>query len=363
VAANAPKTQRLAAGSDTTAGDEARVGAVLGSIQDGIVLIDGSGNVERINAVAESQLGISAANAVGRPLATLGLAAVDASVHESLRSGSAAGPIDVTLQHDGDASVLACTMQPFTDTSGSRGMALALRDVSGQREFDHMCSEFVLRASHELRTPIASVRMGLGLLGEKLDFPMGSRDRELYDTVQHELTRMVELLSDLLDLSRLRLGEELEFTDIEVGELVGDAQQRYAAAADKAGIQLHSEIEDGLPTLSICRSAIDRVLNNLIAGALGRTPASGSIALAARRKKTHVVLTIADTGDAIAMARQNVAFEPFSQPSAKRHGAGLGLAICREIVRRHGGEIEIYSRPRKGTRFTITLPVPKSAPS
>ena len=73
-----------------------------------------------------------------------------------------------------------------------------------------------------------------------------------------------------------------------------------------------------------------------------------------------VVLTIADNGDSIALARQNVAFEPFSQPNAKRHGAGLGLAICREIVRRHGGEIEIYSRPRRGTRFTITVPIRKA---
>jgi NtrC-family two-component system sensor histidine kinase KinB len=358
VTANARKTERLAARmEDTRADDDARIGAVLGSTQDGIVLIDGAGNIERINAAAEGQLGVSAASAIGQPLTTLGLRAIDASVHESLRSGSAAGPVDVAIEHDGDASTLACTMQPFTDSGGGRGIALALRDVSGQREFDRMCSEFVLRASHELRTPIASVRMGLGLLGEKLDFPVGSRDRELYDTVQHELTRMVELLSDLLDLSSLRLGEHLEFTEVDIGELIADAQQRFVAAADKAGVSLRNDIGDSLPSLRICRQAIDRVFNSLIGKALARTPAGGSITISAKRKPTNLVLTIADTGDAIAIARQNVAFEPFSQPSVKRHGAGLGLAICREIVRRHGGEIEIYSRPRKGTRFTITLPL------
>jgi len=340
---------------------QARIGAILGSVQDGLVLIDSAGNIERLNAVAESQLGMGATTAIGQPLASLGIPALDASVQAMLRSDAVARPIDIAIEHDGDSSVLSCTMRPFTDADDKLGVALALRDVTGQRAFDKMCSEFVLRASHELRTPIASVRMGLGLLGEKLDFPAGSRDRELYDTVQEELTRMVELLSDLLDLSRLRLGEHLEFADVDIGELVADAQQRFAAAADKAGVRWRSDVQNGLPALSLCRQVIDRMFNNLIGNAVSRTPAGGSITISAKRKQGNVVLTITDTGDAIAMAHQNVAFEPFSQPNAKRHGAGLGLAICQEIVRRHGGEIEIYSRPRRGTRFTITLPVPASA--
>jgi len=361
VNASARKAQRSAARKETGADEQTRIDAILGSVQDGVILVGGTGIVERINGMAESQLGVSTNNAVGKPLAALGLSAIDAHLEDILHSGSSgAGPIDVALDHDGDANILACTLRPFTNAEGRRGAVLALRDVSGQREFDRMCSEFVLRASHELRTPIASVRMGLGLLGEKLDFPAGSRDRELYDTVQHELTRMVELLSDLLDLSRLRMGEHLDFADVDVGELVADAQQRFVAAADAGGIHWRSDVGGGLPVLSLCRHAIDRVFNNLISNALSRTPAGGSIAISAQRKQGNVVLTIADTGDGIALARQNVAFELFSQPNAKRNGAGLGLAICREIVRRHGGEIEIYSRPRRGTRFTITLPVPKA---
>ena len=350
------KAQRREGGMD----GQARIGAILGSVQDGLVLVDGAGNVERINGVAESQLGTTAENAIGQPLAALGMPAIGASIRELLHSGVAAGPLDVAIEHDGDTSILSCTMRRFSEAGDKPGVALALRDVTGQRAFDKMCSEFVLRASHELRTPIASVRMGLGLLGEKLEFPAGSRDRELYDTVQHELTRMVELLSDLLDLSRLRLGEHLEFADVDIGELVADAQQRFAAAADNAGIHWHSDVDGGLPVVSIARDALDRVFNNLISNAVGRTPAGGSITISAQRKQDRVVLTIADNGDSIALARQNVAFEPFSQPNAKHHGAGLGLAICREIVHRHGGEIEIYSRPRRGTRFTITLPAAKA---
>ena len=348
---SAARTQRRADG-------QARIDAILGSVQDGVVLIDGNGNIERINAVAEHQLGLAAGSADGQPLTMLGMPVLGANVAQMLLSG-ADGAVDVPIEHDGDSSVLSCTIQPVAGAAGdSPGAAIAMRDVTGQREFDKMCSEFVLRAAHELRTPLASVHMGLGLLGEKLDFPEGSRDRELYDTVQHELTRMVDLLTDLLDLSRLRMGAHLDFVDTDIGEIIRQAQARFAAAAEHGQVQWLIEMEGGLPAVSICREAMDRVFNTLIRYALIRTPPGASISLSARREPNNVVLVIADTGDPIAQAGQNVAFEPFSQPSAKRSGAGLGLAICREIVRRHGGEIEIHSRPRHGTRFTITLPVP-----
>jgi len=339
------------------ADERSRIAAILGSVQEGLVILDDEGNIESLNGVAERQLGISSAKASGQPVATLGVPAVSDAVHAVLHGAEPRGPVEVRVHHDGDASILACTMQMFSAGADHRGgIALALRDVTVQREFDNMCGEFVLRASHELRTPIASVRMGLGLLGEKLDFPEGSRDRELYDTVQHELTRMVDLLSDLLDLSRLRMGEHMEFTEMNIADVLGDVQQRFAAAAQKAQIRWTTEIQPGLPALSISRDAIDRVCNNLVSNALSHTPSGGHVSLGAHRERASVVVTITDNGTGISQARQSVAFEPFAH-AAKPVGAGLGLAICREIVRRHGGEIEIHSRPRHGTRFTITLPV------
>jgi NtrC-family two-component system sensor histidine kinase KinB len=341
----------------SAAGEQSRIAAILGSVQDGLVILDDEGNIESANATAERQLGIKAASAAGQPLATLGVPTVSAAVRDVLHGGHVHGPIELHVHHDGDTSILACTMQRFPAGSDHRaGIALALRDVTVQREFDKMCGEFVLRASHELRTPIASVRMGLGLLGEKLDFPEGSRDRELYDTVQHELTRMVDLLSDLLDLSRLRMGEHMEFVEMDIAEVLGDVQQRFAAAAEKAHIRWTTNIEPGLPMLSLSRDAIDRVCTNLVNNALSHTPAGGHVTLGAHRDRASIVITVTDNGAGISQARQSVAFEPFAH-AAKPIGAGLGLAICREIVRQHGGEIEIHSRPRQGTQFTITLPL------
>jgi len=339
------------------AGEQSRIEAILGSVQDGLVILDDEGNIESMNSVAERQLGVSSAQAAGQSLATLGVPTISDAVHAVLHGEHAHGPVEVRVHHDGDASILACSMQMFSaGVDHPRGIALALRDITVQREFDKMCGEFVLRASHELRTPIASVRMGLGLLGEKLDFPEGSRDRELLDTVQNELTRMVDLLSDLLDLSRLRMDAHMEFVETDIADVLGNVHQRFAAAAEKAQITWTADIELGLQRLPINRDAIDRVCNNLVTNAMSHTPIGGHVTLTARRERANLMVTIADNGAGISQARQSVAFEPFAH-AAKPVGAGLGLAICREIVRRHGGEIEIHSRPSQGTQFTITLPL------
>jgi NtrC-family two-component system sensor histidine kinase KinB len=167
---------------------------------------------------------------------------------------------------------------------------------------------------------------------------------------------MVTLLADLLDLSRLRAGEQkLERAPTEIEEVLTQTRQRFDLAATEAGIALDVELEPGLPRLSLCRSAFDRVLDNLIGNALRHTPQGGSIMLSAHRASQRVAIAVADTGPGIPYAQQALIFQPFVQIGNKSGGAGLGLAICKEIVQQHGGEIRVSSLPKLGTTFTILL--------
>src|SRR5262249_9927106 len=208
----------------------------------------------------------------------------------------------IRSERGGERRILTCSLHRFAEgESGRPGVVMVMRDVTVQREFDRMRSDFVLRASHELRTPIASIRMGLGLLGEKFRFEPGSRDEELYETVQLEIARMVRLLSDLLDLSRLRVGEQtMGRAPTDVGAIVAGARQRFAPAAASGGIELDASIEAGLPRLELCRSAFDRVLDNLIDNALRHTQRGGSIGLGAAQSGRRVTITVADNGEGIA---------------------------------------------------------------
>ncbi len=340
--------------------EQRRSEAVLDSIGDGLVIFSDEGRIERINPVAERQLGIEPGHASGKRFEDIGDAKTGLRVREVLANGefAVAGEPEILIERDGEARILTYWLNRFVESeSGRPGAVMVMRDVTTEREFDKMRSDFVLRASHELRTPITSIRMGLGMLSEKMQFPPGSRDEELYQTVQQELTRMIGLLNDLLDLSRLRVGEQaIERAPTEIDDVLTQARQRFTLAATDAGIALELELEAGLPRLSLCRSAFDRVLDNLVANALRHTPAGGSVMLSAHRASERVAIAVVDTGSGIAYAQQALIFQPFVQIGTKRGGAGLGLAICKEIVHQHGGEIRVSSLPRRGTTFTILLP-------
>jgi len=340
--------------------EQRRSEAVLDSIGDGLVIFSDRGQIERINPVAERQLGIEHGSAIGKSFEQVGDRRAGAQVREVLDRGELSGSAqpEMHAERDGEKRVFAYSLNRFTEGEGGRpGVVMVLRDVTVQREFDKMRSEFVLRASHELRTPIASIRMGIGLLCEKLKFAPGSRDEELYETVQQEVQRMVHLLTDLLDLSRLRIGEQaMERTSVDVAAMVADARQRFAAAAASGGIALDDEIEPGLPRMELCRSAFDRVLDNLINNALRHTAPGGTIRLRALRSGARVQIAVDDTGEGIAANQLALVFQPFVQIGTGRGGAGLGLAICKEIVTQHGGEISVSSHLRQGTTFTVSLP-------
>jgi NtrC-family two-component system sensor histidine kinase KinB len=341
--------------------EQRRMDAVLESIGEGLVIFSENGRIERINAVAERQLGIEPGAALGRAFEEVGDSKMGERVREILSGGEEAIAVDpaFAVERDGETRVLAFGIHRFVERQSQLpGVVMVLRDVTTQREFDKMRSEFVMRASHELRTPITSIRMGLSLLGEKLNFAPGSRDEELFRTVEQELGRMVALLGDLLDLSRLRAGlQPMDRLPVALDDVLSGVRQRFAPAAAEKDIALEVGLENGLPRVPLCRSEFDRVLDNLVTNAMRCTPPHGSIGLHAHREDDQVVIDVADSGPGIPYAQQVLVFQPFVQIGNRRGGAGLGLAICKEIVQQHGGDIRVASLPRRGTTFSIVLPV------
>lgn len=341
--------------------EQRRTTAVLDSIDDGLVIFSDQGVIERINAVAERQLGVEPDAAIGKGFESIGDESIARHIRQVLASGEFIdiGRPELRIQHDDEERIIAYSLHRFVESQSDRiGVVMVLRDVTVQHAFDKMRSEFVMRASHELRTPIASIRMGLSLLGEKMHFAEGSRERELYQTVQQEITRMIGLLTDLLDLSRMRVGQQkFELAPTNIAEMLNDCGQRFALPVASANLTLAVHVQEGLPHVPISRSAFDRVLDNLIGNAIRHTPAGGSIGLSAELVNNALVIRVSDTGEGIPLTQQALIFQPFVQIGAKRGGAGLGLAICKEIVQQHGGAISVYSQPRRGTTFTISLPI------
>ncbi|MEO4048010.1 ATP-binding protein [Pseudomonas sp. CAU 1711] len=337
-----------------------RLQAVLDSIDDGLLIIDRNGCLEHANPVAQRQLGWDAAP-VGQPVPRL-------LEHEPLREQlglALAGEHpqqngeDLSLSSDGEQRLFSYGLTPVNDEGGGvLGAVMVLRDVTAQRAFERVRGEFVLRASHELRTPVTGMHMAFGLLRERLQYPPDSREADLLRTLDEEMRRLLRLLNDLLDFSRYQNGlQRLELQACLPGELLEQAARRFAAKAEERRIALRLELQEPLPRLQADRLQLERVLDNLLGNALRHTPAGGHIRLQARRQGEQLILGVEDSGEGIAYGQQARVFEPFVQIGRRKGGAGLGLALCKEIVQLHGGRIGLHSRPGQGARFYLALPL------
>jgi two-component system, NtrC family, sensor histidine kinase KinB len=268
-------------------------------------------------------------------------------------------PADLAIEAGGESRLLSYNLTPVSHDQGHLlGAVMVLHDVTEQRAFERVRSEFVLRASHELRTPVTGMHMAFGLLQERLQFPADSREADLLLTLDEEMQRLLRLIDDLLNFSRYQNGlQKLELAPCDPDGLLGQAQQRFVERAQQRGMSLQVEVPANLPRVRIDRLQIERVLDNLIGNALRHGRTGGCIRLQAQRCGERLELSVEDDGDGIPYGQQTRIFEPFVQVGGKAGGAGLGLALCKEIVQLHGGRIGVQSQPGQGARFYLQLPL------
>ncbi|WP_152958413.1 KinB sensor domain-containing domain [Pseudomonas sp. MN1F] len=337
-----------------------RLQAVLDSIDDGLLIIDRQGHLEHLNPVAQRQLGWSDSR-VGSGLAdALQRPELEQQLRQVLRGGSLdRPPEDLSIEVDEETRLLTYSLTPVSHPQGPiLGAVMVLHDVTEQRAFERVRSEFVLRASHELRTPVTGMHMAFGLLRERLKFPPEARESDLLETIGEEMQRLTQLINDLLNFSRYQSGlQKLELAPCAIDELLDRAQARFSDQAANKQIELIKALEPPLPRIQADVAQLDRVLDNLLHNAIRHTANGGRIRLLARRHAERVIISVEDNGEGIAYGQQGRIFEPFVQVGRKKGGAGLGLALCKEIVQLHGGRMGVFSRPGQGTQFYMALPV------
>jgi NtrC-family two-component system sensor histidine kinase KinB len=337
-----------------------RLQAVLDSIDDGLLILDREGRLEHLNPVALRQLGW-AENSLGQRLGhALQRPELDTQLQRVLEGGYLEqAPEDLVIEAQGETRLLTYSLTPVSHSQGHiMGAVMVLRDVTEQRAFDRLRSEFVLRASHELRTPVTGMHMAFSLLCERLKFGPETRERDLVKTVEDEMKRLLLLINDLLNFSRYQNGmQKLNLEQCDLNDLLAYSYQRFAGVALEQGVEMEYDVQPSLPNLRLDCLLIGRVLDNLVDNALRHSVEGGRIRLQARRHGERVILSVEDNGEGIAFGQQSRIFEPFVQVGRKKGGVGLGLALCKEIVQLHGGRIGVYSRPGMGTQFYFALPI------
>ena len=340
--------------------------AILQTIDDGIFVVDGGRKVVSLNPAAVAALGLSS-SPMGQPdvREIVPHEGLRSEIESALESPAAAEPDHedryVTIQHGDRECHYEYSITPVEASAGNRiGVVVVLRDVTRLRELDRLKSEFVMTASHELRTPLTSIEMSVNLLQERAGDKLDPSEQELLGVAQEEIVRLKHLVGELLDLTKIESGKiEMQVTETAPQLLLESAVEPFRAQAEQRGVELLLDVAEGLPDIQCDPNKITWVITNLVGNALRYTESGGHIWVSAGKAGRWVNLYVRDDGAGIPYDKQAAIFGKFVQveESGPTGGAGLGLAISKEIVRAHRGHIWVESEPGKGSLFTITLPV------
>jgi two-component system, NtrC family, sensor histidine kinase KinB len=349
--------------------------AVLDSFPDPILVVEPGGRVEMANPAARRVLGVTVQASWDRPgggpasppaAAWQPPAALRRPLAEALQRRQAfrTQTFDQTvdLRLDGEERAYLPQILPIRDPAGDTlGAAVVLSDVTRFRLMDQIKSNLAATLSHELKTPLACVRLNLHLLLEKRVGPLTANQEDLLVDARDNAERLLRTIEDLLALARLEHGVgSLQLHPEAPGELLRSAADELRARAAAKHIEVVVEDPEGLPAVAVDRQRFGHALNNLLDNALTYTDEGGRITLsAARAGDRSVRFSVADTGIGIPPEHLPHVFEKFFRvPGTSRgRGTGLGLAIVREIAVAHHGDVSCASQPGQGTVFTLTLPV------
>lgn len=279
-------------------------------------------------------LAIFAVARVARPLERLRTATQAVAAREFSEPIPPAGPIDI-----------AELTQAFNQ------MAARLNEV------DRMKEEFFTAVSHDLRTPLAAIRWSADLLQTGTLGSLTPKQVRLIETIQSSSRRLLALVGQIVELSRLRAGRlHLELQPTDLRHLVAEAVDEVRPLAERADLRLDVQVPSDLPRVSVDAERVYQVLVNLLGNAVRFSTAGGRITVEASSRDGEVAVRVSDTGVGIPPDLLPKIFEPYEQAHAGRGGSGIGLTVVRALVEAHGGRVWAESEEGRGSRFTFTLP-------
>lgn len=337
--------------------EKGRVLTIINSMADGVLVTDHEGRIALTNPAATRLLGLSSGEVLGRAVEeVISQGELVKAIREVLEALDTA--ISQEIQ-EGDTLIRSHTA-PVKDEEGQvMGTVTVLQDLSYILEIDRMKGEFIAMVSHELRSPLSAIDQMLGAIVARGQ--IAEKDRKFVERARERAKGLLDLINDLLEISRIEAGMALQRKEpLQLEEVVRKVVEFHRAEAEGKGLDLRFEAREGLPSVLGDPRGLEGVFTNLVSNAIKYTPSGGRIEVRVEPEGDYVKVTVADTGVGIPEEDLPRIFDKFYRvKSAETRGivgTGLGLSIVKSVVEAHFGSVSVQSQEGKGTTFTVLLP-------
>jgi NtrC-family two-component system sensor histidine kinase KinB len=329
------------------------------SLPDAVAIVDPGGKVDVATETARNVFELKP----GKRIQGLPSRWMDEILTEALRTGRTIMPKGEqrVIQHfvNGEEHyfrpeaipILGRDMQPT-------GVVLVLQDVTQERKQEELKRGVISTVSHQLKSPLTSIRMAIYLLLEEKIGSLTPKQTELLVAAREDSDRLHSILNNLLDISRIESGKvEMNFRKVSPHSMVFEALEPFQMDFKDRNVALGTELSDDLPEVWVDTARMNHVFANLLSNALRYTPPGGKVTVLGKADEEWVQFSVSDSGKGIPTQYLARIFEQFFRvpDQGAETGAGLGLAIVKEIVEAHGGTIKVESRLGEGSTFTFTL--------
>ena len=334
--------------------EKSRIETIINQMRDGIIGLDEKRNILFLNAVSEKMLGIKESEIAGQY-------APDIALHNDLMRTLLQEDTekkDLKIYCDNKESYFSKDVLTVTTNNETIGQVIVLRNITPFHELNEAKTNFIATVSHELKTPISSIKMSARLLTDLRVGELNTEQQELIRSITDDADRLLKITGELLNMSQVETGNiQLKLQPADPVKIVDQAVQAVLFQAQQKGIRIDSSIAEGLPLIQADVEKTSWVLINFLTNAIKFSPEQSGIEVAAYRRSDMVEFIVRDHGRGIDEKYLPRIFERyFKVPGTHdRNGTGLGLSISKEFIEAQGGHIWVHSQLGEGSQFGFNL--------
>jgi len=345
--------------------EQSRIRTIIHCMGDGVLVCDREGTVVLVNPATGRMLHLPEASLVGTPLSQAPippelLRAVEES-SKTTETGYTSISQELSLGPSGEISLRAHTAPVINDAGEIMGAVTVLQDISHLKELDKMKTEFIGMVAHELRAPLAAVEQQLSVILNRMAGEVTEKQEQLLSRAKERTKGLLDLIRDLLDLSKMEAGKMVQYKEpLSLEEVIQGVVDLMRPEAEAKKIDLQFYLPTHLPPVIADRNSMEGVFTNLISNGIRYTPEGGKVWITLNEEGGCVKAAVSDTGLGIKKEDFSRIFDRFYRVKTAETrqivGTGLGLSIVKSIVDAHWGSITVQSEVGKGTTFSVLLP-------